>query len=163
MKNLFAPWRMKYIQNANKNNGCFICRALESENEEKTLVLYRGKYTIVLMNRYPYNPGHIMICPKKHVKYPYDLNLEESSELIEVLSKMVKVIEETLKPDGINIGVNIGKASGAGEEHLHFHIVPRWIGDTNFMPIFSETKVVPESLEDTYKKIKEGIEKYGNL
>jgi len=79
MKNLFAPWRMNYIQNANKSKGCFICRALESKNEEKTLALYIGEYTIVLMNRYPYNPGHIMICPKKHVKYPYDLNLQESS------------------------------------------------------------------------------------
>lgn len=159
MKILFAPWRMKYIQNAGKESGCFICNAIASSEDEKNLVLLRGKSTIVIMNRYPYNPGHIMVCPNRHIKFPYELSKEESLELIQTLSRMVKIIENTFKPNGQNIGVNIGKASGAGEEHLHFHIVPRWVGDTNFMPLLSETKVVPDSLENIYKKIKETIEK----
>lgn len=159
MKNIFAPWRMKYIQNANKKDECFICAAVGSKEDEKKLILLRGNYAIVIMNSFPYNPGHVMVCPSRHIKFPYEMSKDESLEVMAFISRMVKTIQEIYKPDGFNIGVNIGKTSGAGEEHLHFHVVPRWIGDTNFMPVFAETKVMPESLEESYRKIKEALNK----
>lgn len=163
MKIIWAPWRIKYILSAKRKEkkGCFICDIVKSEVDEKNLVLKRGDRVIVIMNRFPYNPGHIMVCPKRHVKFPYELTDEEKLEIMNTISEMIKLLEEVLSQEGFNIGVNIGRAAGAGEEHLHFHIVPRWNGDTNFMPLFSETKVIPESLSDTYKKLKEAMNEGG--
>lgn len=160
MRNLFAPWRKTYIQDANKKDrGCFICKAVSEDNDEENLVLLRGEFAIVIINRYPYNSGHVMVCPKRHVKYPYELNEMEQKEIMNFIGKMVKVLENVYKPEGFNIGVNIGKPAGAGEEHLHFHIVPRWAGDTNFITVFSETRVIPENISDTYRRIKEELNK----
>jgi ATP adenylyltransferase len=159
MKYLFAPWRTKYINAVKDKKGCFICEAVKSVDDEANLVLYRGEHTIVIMNRYPYSSGHIMVCPKRHLKFPYELTPDEQKELMETLGKMVKVLEEVYHPGGLNIGANIGKAAGAGEEHLHFHIVPRWVGDTNFMSVTGETRVIPDTLDNTYYKIREAIGK----
>jgi len=158
MKHLFAPWRKTYIQNAhNKDRGCFICNAANSSDDEANLVVKRGDFAIIILNRYPYNSGHVMICPKRHVKYPYELNEDEQREIMQFLGASVRVLENVYHPEGFNIGVNIGRAAGAGEEHLHFHIVPRWGGDTNFMSVFSETRVIPETVEETFKKLKEAF------
>ncbi len=121
------------------------------------MVLYRGKNTIIIMNKFPYNSSHIMISPLRHIKNFYELTDDEINEIFKLISKSQKIIENLFKPDGFNLGVNIGKASGAGEEHLHFHLVPRWFGDTNFMTVFIETRVMPESIFEIYKKLKEGF------
>jgi len=164
MKIIWAPWRIKYVLAAKRKEkkSCFICDAVKSNNDEENLVVKRGEKVIVIMNRFPYNPGHIMVCPKRHVKFPYELTKEENLELMNTLSEMVKLLDRAFSPEGFNIGLNIGKVSGAGEEHLHFHIVPRWSGDTNFMPVLSETKVIPEFLLDTYKKLREAMNESGS-
>lgn len=157
MKIIWAPWRIKYISKSKKKGNCFICEIIKDFNDEENLVLYRGKNTIVLMNKYPYNSAHIMISPIRHIKNFYELKEYEFEEIFKLIAKSQKIIENIYKPDGFNLGVNIGKAAGAGEDHLHFHIVPRWFGDTNFMTIFSETRVMPESVIDIYKKLKEAF------
>ncbi|BAL81549.1 HIT family protein [Caldisericum exile] len=160
MRNLFAPWRKTYIQNAHKKDrDCFICVAANSLNDEESLVVKRGNFAIIILNRYPYNSGHVMICPKRHIKFPYELNEDEQKEIMQFLGLAVKMLENVYHPEGFNIGVNIGRAAGAGEEHLHFHVVPRWGGDTNFMSVFGETRVIPETIEETYKKLKEEFNK----
>ncbi|MEF3244960.1 MAG: HIT domain-containing protein [Caldisericaceae bacterium] len=158
MKNLFAPWRKTYIQNAKKQDReCFICVAANGNDDVKNLVVLRGEHAFVILNRYPYNAGHVMVCPKRHIKFPYELTEDEQKEIMFFLGKMVQILDSIYKPQGFNIGVNIGNAAGAGEEHLHFHIVPRWFGDTNFMSVVGETRVIPETIEDTYRKIKEAL------
>lgn len=155
MRIIWAPWRIKYIKESKKKEGCFICEIINKDNDEENLVLNRTKNTIIIMNKFPYNSAHIMICPKRHIKNFYELKNEEIEEIMKLISKSQKIIEEIYKPDGFNLGVNIGKAAGAGEEHLHFHLVPRWFGDTNFMTVINETRVIPESIIEIYKKLKE--------
>jgi len=157
MRIIWAPWRIKYINESKKKKGCFICEIIKENKDEENLVLYRGKNTIIIMNKFPYNSSHIMISPLRHIKNFYELTDDEINEIFKLISKSQKIIENLYKPDGFNIGVNIGKASGAGEEHLHFHLVPRWFGDTNFMTVFAETRVMPESIFEIYKKLKEGF------
>jgi len=155
MKILWAPWRMKYILEAQKGGSeCFICEAYESSDMEEKLVLYKGDHTIVLMNKYPYNTGHLLVAPRRHVASYSELSREELCALNVVVKNSIRLLEEVLRPDGFNIGVNLGRVAGAGlEDHLHVHIVPRWNGDTNFMPVIAETKVIPESLGDTYSRL----------
>ncbi len=152
MKYLWAPWRMNYILGERKR-GCFFCRELREKKEKKNLILYQGRYVFVVMNKYPYNNGHLMIVPKRHLLHLEDLNSDELKELFELLKAAIKVLKTAVKPQGFNIGMNIGTAGGAGEDHVHLHIVPRWEGDTNFMPLIGETKVIPEYLERTYQKL----------
>ena len=157
LKILWAPWRIKYILQP-KDEGCFLCKAFKEENDAENLVVYRGEKAFVVMNKYPYNNGHLLIAPYRHVPDIVDLHDDEMLEIMALTRLMVKTLRNVLKPDGFNIGLNLGRASGAGlEDHIHFHVVPRWIGDTNFMPVISETKVIPESLADTYRKILEGL------
>lgn len=155
MRVIWAPWRIKYILSSKKKRGCFICEIINDKNDEENLVLKRGNHSIIIVNRYPYNSAHIMISPIRHIRNIYELNDDEAEEIMKFLSLIQRIIEKLYNPDGFNIGVNIGKAAGAGEEHLHFHIVPRWFGDTNFMTLFSETRVIPDSLFEIYKKLKE--------
>ncbi|MEJ2568683.1 MAG: HIT domain-containing protein [candidate division WOR-3 bacterium] len=150
MKKIFAPWRYKYVKNPN-SEGCIFCRAASSDNDRKSGVLFRGKFSFVIMNKYPYNNGHIMIAPYKHTGNFGEINEDEMLEMSVIIQKWQKIIQKAMKPDGFNIGMNIGKIAGAGfENHLHYHIVPRWSGDTNFMPIIGETKIVPMSIDEAY-------------
>ncbi|MCC6004341.1 MAG: HIT domain-containing protein [Thermofilum sp.] len=153
---LFAPWRMAYIEYAkvSREPGCFICEALESDDLERSLVLYKGRNFIVLMNKFPYNTGHLLIAPSRHVADFSQLSDEELLALSRALVRSIEVTRKAFSPDGFNIGVNLGRVAGAGlESHLHIHVVPRWNGDTNFMPVIADTKVIPEALKDTYRKL----------
>jgi ATP adenylyltransferase len=164
MDRLWAPWRAKYIESfsneESKGKECLFCEKAKSNDDEKNLVLFRGETCYIIMNLFPYNSGHIMVVPYKHTSSFSSLTEEEMLELMKVIKKGISALEIALKPHGFNIGVNLGRVSGAGiEDHIHFHIVPRWNGDTNFMPVISETKVISELLSDTYKKIKSALEK----
>ena len=153
---LWAPWRMKYIEYTvlEKEKSCFLCEAATASDQREKLVIFRGKYTILVMNKYPYNSGHLLLSPIRHVASFNDLSREELLALNIMLKNTVNMLSKALKPDGFNIGVNLGRVAGAGlEDHLHIHIVPRWNGDTNFMPVVANTKVIPEALYDTYDKL----------
>ncbi len=150
MKKIFAPWRYKYIRNPNSEN-CIFCKAVSSNDDRKSGVLFRGEFSFVIMNKYPYNNGHIMVAPYKHTGNFGEMNENEMLEMSLFLRKWQEVIKKAMKPDGFNLGMNIGRIAGAGfEDHLHYHLVPRWSGDTNFMPIIAETKVVPISIDEAY-------------
>ncbi|MCX7917547.1 MAG: HIT domain-containing protein [bacterium] len=157
-KIIWAPWRIGYILKI-KRDKCFLCESLSSK-KNKDYVLYKGKYNFVILNIFPYNNGHLMVAPFRHIKDIEELEEKEYNELFSLIQKSVKILKKVLKPDGFNMGVNIGKISGAGlETHIHFHIVPRWQGDTNFMPIISDTKVIPQSLEQLSKILKKEFKK----
>jgi ATP adenylyltransferase len=152
MKYLWAPWRMDYILRE-KKKGCFFCNKLKEKKNKKNLILYQGEYGFVVMNKYPYTNGHLMVVPNRHCLNLEQLDNKELRELFDLLKASTQVLKANLHPHGFNIGMNIGKVGGAGEDHLHLHIVPRWAGDTNFMPVIGETKIVPEYLEKTYQKL----------
>ncbi len=153
MEQIWAPWRMKYIL-MDKSKGCFLCQNLKQNDDAANYILYRGSKNFVIMNLYPYNPGHLMIAPCRHVASLEEMTKEELHEHSEIVSRSIKVLRQAFDPQGFNIGVNIGKVAGVGlEGHVHTHIVPRWQGDTNFMPVISDTMVVSEALGETYKKL----------
>ena len=157
MERIWAPWRSVYVGGSH-GEGCVFCEKLQSDEDEANLVLLRGEKTIILMNLYPYNNGHLLIMPKRHVGDIAELNGEEMSELFVMTQKMIKVLR-VFNPEGFNVGANIGKIAGAGVPgHFHIHVVPRWGGDTNFMPVIGDVRVVSESLEVTFKKLKESLE-----
>ena len=150
---MWAPWRMRYVkyEALKRERGCFLCKALTSEKPEERLVVYRGEDGLVVMNLYPYNTGHLLVAPIRHVPSLEDLSDEEIESLFKLVKRSLSLLRRALKPDGFNVGVNIGRVAGAGlEDHVHVHIVPRWSGDTNFMPVIADTKVIPEALRDTY-------------
>ncbi len=152
---LWAPWRMKYVKYAairKPIEECIFCKARDEVGKEReNLVLFRAKYCLVMLNLFPYNTGHLMIAPYRHVPSLEQLSNEELTELMVLTKRCLKMLREAYKPDGFNIGINIGRVAGAGfEEHVHIHVVPRWNGDTNFMPVIAGTKVIPESVLDTY-------------
>ncbi|MCX7759950.1 MAG: HIT domain-containing protein [Hydrogenothermaceae bacterium] len=158
MERLYSPWRSQYIDGLEKSEGCFLCKAFEERDDEKNLVLYRGKNVFVILNLYPYNAGHLMVCPNQHIGDFTQLDGETLCEISLITQKMVKLLKIVLKPDGFNIGYNLGRSAGAGlETHIHNHIVPRWNGDTNFMPVLGETRVISYDLKETYLKLKEGL------
>ena len=151
MDNLWAPWRMQYVRAPKKNNGETFLKKLEDGNDEENLVLFRGEHSFVCMNLYPYNNGHIMILPNNIVEKPEELDDVTQFEIMKIASLSMKIIREKMNAEGFNFGANIGASAGAGiAEHLHFHIVPRWKGDTNFMPVIGNTKVHVQGLNDTY-------------
>ena len=160
---LWAPWRLKYILEdvaLGNNKACIFCSYPQAvhEKDRENLVVFRGTLAFIIMNRYPYNTGHIMVAPYRHVGCFQDLTRQELEEISALVKSGINAGQETLGPGGFNIGINQGKIAGAGyEEHIHVHIVPRWNGDTNFMPVISDTKVLPESLLATYDKIKERL------
>ena len=156
MKRLWAPWRMKYVEyvTIEKKRSCFLCEAARSQVSKESLVIFKDENWFVMLNLYPYNTGHLLVAPYRHVATLDDLTEEELRDLGQVLQKAVKLVKLTYNPDGFNIGLNLGRVAGAGlEDHLHFHIVPRWNGDTNFMPILANTKVIPEAIYDTYERL----------
>lgn len=152
MKYLWSPWRMDYILRR-KQKGCIFCKKPAENRDKQNLILYRGRHAFVMMNRFPYNNGHLMVVPKRHCTDLNQLNGKEFEDLFFQLKFSTQVLKTTLHPHGFNIGINIGAVAGAGEEHIHFHIVPRWTGDTNFMPVLGETKIIPEYLENTYQTL----------
>ncbi len=150
---------MVYIRQLGKEEGCIFCKKPKGKKDAKNLILLRGKTAFVLMNLFPYNSGHLMIAPYRHIGRFEDLTKVEGLELFQLTSLSLKVLKEKLNPDGFNIGMNLGRTAGAGyEDHIHVHIVPRWNGDTNFMPVIADTKVIPEFLEETYKLLKPGFD-----
>ena len=152
MEQIWAPWRTVYIGKSHGGD-CIFCQKLNSDQDRANLLLTRGDKTFVIMNLYPYNNGHLLIAPKRHVGEIEDLTGEEMLELFQVTQKMVKVLR-AFNPEGFNVGINIGRIAGAGVPgHFHIHVVPRWGGDTNFMPVFGDVKVISESLEVTYQKL----------
>ena len=154
MDRLWAPWREKFIL-CEKEPGCFLCRTSREKQDRRNLILYRGEKCFVILNRYPYNNGHVMIAPYRHLGRLEGLEPDELTELMTVAQLCVRTLKSGLKPQGINLGMNLGKVSGAGvADHIHLHLVPRWQGDTNFMPIFAQTKVVSVGLADTYRLLK---------
>ncbi len=158
MQRLWAPWRGKYIAGICRQEGCLFCEKSKERKDKENYILFRGRHCMVMLNIYPYNNGHLMIAPYRHIASVEKLRKEEIGEIMDVLSKMVKVIKEVMHPEGFNIGMNLGKAGGAGiADHLHLHIVPRWVGDSNFMLSLSGTKVISEALSETYHKLKEKI------
>ena len=158
-KILWAPWRLEYITDASKNEGCIFCQKSEEKDDKTNLIVHRGKTAFVIMNKYPYNNGHLLIVPFQHTDEMSSLNDEEKLELFDLLRYAQDVLMEVMKPQGFNIGMNLGRLAGAGiTDHLHFHIVPRWGGDTNFMPVVGHTKVISEALEKTGEKLKQAFE-----
>ena len=146
---LWAPWRIEYIISS-KDGSCFLCGKKEKDGKDEDMIIFRGEKILVILNMYPYNSGHLMIAPYRHVNTYSKLDLEERTEISELTVSAEKTIRKIMRPDGFNIGFNVGKAAGAGvEEHVHMHIVPRWFGDNNFMPVLANTRVVPQSLKDT--------------
>ena len=154
MKTLWAPWRMDYLKSKDRKKGCVFCHGLKRKNGEKSLILYVNDHSFINLNKYPYNSGHMMVLPKRHVGAIEDLNKLEYISLFETLRQAIAVLKRAYKPEGINIGLNLGAAAGAGiRDHIHFHLVPRWHGDTNFMPLLGETKVVSEHLRESFKRL----------
>jgi len=155
-KILFAPWRMKYVEYVamTPKRACFFCEAARSKDDEKNFVLCRSDNALVMLNLFPYNTGHLLIAPYRHVGDVLSLSEEECIDLINLLRLSLVALRKAYNPDGFNIGINIGGISGAGlEGHVHIHVVPRWKGDTNFMPIIANTKVIPEAIKDTYRRL----------
>ncbi len=153
MRQIWAPWRIEYILSP-KEEGCFICEAVSQGEGPDTLLLHKGEKCLVIMNRYPYNPGHLMVAPIRHVGDLEELSDEECLEMMSLTKLCLKVLKEEMSPEGFNLGVNLGKVAGAGlETHVHLHVVPRWNGDTNFMPVLADVKVIPEHILSTYEKL----------
>lgn len=148
---------MEYVT-GEKERECVFCKGPKEKKDERNLIIYQGKYAFVVMNRFPYNTGHLMVVPKRHRLDIDELNDKEFQELFYLMKVSTQVLKRRLFPHGFNIGINIGKAGGAGKEHLHLHIVPRWVGDTNFMPAIGETRIIPEYLSETYQKLHSGFE-----
>ena len=153
---LFAPWRMAYIENSEKEESpCFLCRLDPAQPLAESLLIHKDERTLLLLNRYPYNPGHLLVAPVRHVALMGDLSPEEAMDLWKLQCKAVTLLEKAMSPQGFNLGINLGKVAGAGlPGHLHIHIVPRWNGDCNFMPVLGETKVIPQSLEETCRVLR---------
>ncbi|UCG61762.1 MAG: HIT domain-containing protein [Candidatus Zixiibacteriota bacterium] len=153
-KILWAPWRAKFIL-AEKEKGCIFCKRLKMKDSVKNLIVYRGEKTFVILNKFPYNSGHALIVPNRHVGQIEKLNNEEAREFFELTQKTVRAIKRVLKPSSMNLGMNLGRVSGAGiPNHVHMHVVPRWHGDTNFMPVIGRTNIVSVPLEPVYKALK---------
>lgn len=154
MDRVWAPWRMEYITSSMKSdNKCFLC--VDQADDLRALVIGRNNNAFIIMNRFPYTNGHVMVVPIRHVGSFEELTDNETLDMMRLVKIMVSILKEEFNADGLNIGMNVGRAAGAGlEEHCHIHIVPRWFGDTNFMPIFGETRVISEHLYASYERLK---------
>ncbi len=157
MKTLWAPWRIEYIRQK-KTAGCIFCLENHGEKDREKLVLLRTPFSVVMLNRYPYSNGHLLVAPHRHASDLDELSAEEVLDLFDLMKLSRNVLFSAASPQGFNIGMNLGKAAGAGvEEHLHFHIVPRWNGDTNFMSVIADLRVMPENLMSTYDALLPGF------
>jgi ATP adenylyltransferase len=155
MKRLWAPWRMEYILSDQDKGDCIFCPGDDRGQDEERLILHVGSQVMVVMNRFPYNNGHLLVAPIRHVSGLEHLSDEESLHVLLTVRRSIEVLRKVMGPDGFNVGLNLGRVAGAGmEEHMHFHIVPRWNGDTNYMTVFGDVRVVPEHLKETYRKLR---------
>ena len=160
LERLWAPWRIEYIRAA-RDNGCILCAFPAAAADESHLILHRGKFNFIMMNAYPYSPGHLMVAPFRHTADLTDLTAAESADHHELVKLGVAALRDVAHPDGFNVGLNLGRVAGAGiDQHLHTHIVPRWLGDTNFMPVLADTRVMSESLPSMWKKLKVALERH---
>jgi ATP adenylyltransferase len=154
MDQLWAPWRLAYIANPKPPGAdadCFICRGLAQTNDRDNLIVRRGAQSAVILNRFPYNNGHLLVAPNAHKGQLQELDQSEIAEMQQMLANLVTELNAAMRPDGYNIGLNLGRVAGAGlPGHLHWHLVPRWNGDTNFMPVVTDVKVISQSLESLY-------------
>lgn len=160
MNHLWSPWRMSYINELKTENGCVFCHAQKAVDGVENLIIHRGDFAFVILNRYPYTSGHLMVVPSEHKSNLEDLSHQARIEIIELVAHCLNILKVHYKAQGFNVGANIGSAAGAGiPKHFHFHVVPRWDGDTNFMSAIGETRVVPEALMVTYRRVREAWDK----
>jgi ATP adenylyltransferase len=160
MKRIWAPWRMQYILHTDKGKGCILCDLPDQGRDEANYILHRGKYNFIILNAFPYTPGHLMIAPYRHIANVTEASIKESKEHIELIQVCVKLLSSEINAASFNIGMNIGRVAGAGVEgHIHTHVVPRWGGDNNFMAVVADTRVLSEGLKETYSKLKKGLKK----
>jgi len=163
IKYMSAPWREEYVKKAYKNKDCILCHAYKIKNDQKAYILYRGEYNFILLNKFPYGPGHLMIAPYEHIDSFENTSKESTDEFIEFLKMSLRILKKNYSPHGFNIGMNIGQSAGAGiVDHYHIHVIPRWVGDSNFMPLISKTKIAIESLETTYGHLSPLFQKKNN-
>ena len=156
MERLWTPWRRAFIESASGNgsDGCFLCAKAAEHDDRANLILWRAESAYALLNLYPYNSGHLLVAPYRHTGDLGTLDAAIAHEMMGMTQRCIQTLQQVYHPDGFNVGMNLGRAAGAGvPDHLHMHIVPRWGGDTNFMPIVGETKVLPESLDETYERL----------
>jgi ATP adenylyltransferase len=154
MDYLWTPWRYAYVSTAERASGCVFCEAAKGSDDSKSLVVYRGEHCFVILNAYPYTPGHVMVVPYAHLDELRKLPPEAANEMIALSQRMESLLRQLYAPDGINLGMNIGKAAGAGiAGHIHMHVLPRWVADSNFMTVVGETRVLPETLQETWKRM----------
>lgn len=164
MRNLWAPWRMAFITpKTPQPQGCIFCTKPSEQRDVENHILYRGERCFVMLNLYPYNNGHLMIAPYKHLGSIENLEAQDLAEMMALVQRMLRVFRAAMKPDGFNMGINQGKVAGAGfADHVHYHIVPRWDGDTNFMPVLADIKVMPEHLDRVYAELKAVLDAQGD-
>ena len=154
MDYLWTPWRYAYVSTAEKAVGCVFCNAVKAGDDAKMLIVLRAKHCFVILNAYPYTPGHVMIVPYAHLDELQKLPLRAASEMMQLSQRMESVLRQLYHPDGINLGMNIGKAAGAGiAGHIHMHVLPRWVAEANFVSVVGETRILPELLEETWKRM----------
>jgi ATP adenylyltransferase len=154
MEYIAAPWRGEYVRQVCRMRGCVLCRALKARNDRAAHILYRGKYNFILLNKFPYNPGHLMIAPYRHTCAFDKTSKEASAELAVLLQLCLRILKKSSRPHGFNAGMNLGQSAGAGVvHHYHLHVIPRWHGDSNFMPLVGQTRVVTEDLDSTYDRL----------
>ena len=155
MEQLWAPWRMPFVEQSEPRSGCLFCTVAQSDADEENLVVYRADLCFVMLNAYPYNSGHLMVAPYQHTGYLHEIERAVGSALFDTTQLATRALDRLMKPEGYNLGINQGKVAGAGvADHIHLHVVPRWNGDTNFMPVIAKTKVMPELLTTTAAKLR---------
>lgn len=159
MDYLWTPWRYAYVSSTEKSAGCVFCDAAKSTDDEKSLIAYRGEFCFIILNAYPYTPGHVMVVPYAHLDELQKLPVAAANEMVALSQRMEHVLRELYHPDGVNLGMNIGKAAGAGiAGHIHMHVLPRWVADANFVSVVCETRILPETLDMTWKRIREAMQ-----
>lgn len=162
MERIWSPWRMAYIQAAKEqgeDGGCIFCDLPAEGDDVRTMILARGELAFVIVNSFPYNPGHLMVAPFRHVGAFTSLEAAELADVDSLMARSIRALEQEMEPHGYNLGMNLGRVAGAGiPDHVHWHLVPRWNGDTNFMPVVGQTRVLPELLEETYARLRPRFE-----
>jgi ATP adenylyltransferase len=162
MDYLWTPWRSTYMKEKKDKTRCIFCEAAASAEDARNLVVFRGQFCFVILNRYPYTSGHLMVAPYRHVSRLTAVDDATTAEMMQLVRRAETVLQEVYSPDGLNLGMNLGEAAGAGiEQHIHMHVLPRWKGDANFMTSVGDTRIIPEALEDTYRKVREAWTKPG--